>query len=353
MKAGYWRILALTAVLTAAADRDAIGCSCGWIGSACEAASEADVVFAGTVLSVETLEADATGRQPYQSILVKFQIEQGFINAAPGPIEIGTGMGGGDCGYAFKAGSRYVVYATKRFSARLYTGICSRTRSLAEAQDDLRYLTSMPSPNEGGRIFGRVNESKRDPAEERAVDYGPVEGVTVSIHGAGFQRDVVTGADGRFLVSHVPFGKVAVTVVPSFGFATRGLGHEFEIKGLGGCGEVNLTIWPTASAFGAVVDASGRPLAGVEVDAVAAELAGFMPAAFQRPARSDDRGIFEFTDLPPGTYVFGINLTAVQGLRLTGKPVFLPGTAFASDAARSDLKPGDRQDLGVLRLADR
>ena len=202
----------------------------------------------------------------------------------------------------------------------------------------------MPSPSEGGRIFGRINESRRDPAEERAVDYGPVEGVTVSIHGAGFQREVVTGADGRFLVSHVPIGKVAVTVAPSFGFATRRLGGELEIKGLRGCGEANFTISPTASAFGAVVDASGRPLAGVEVEAVAAELAGFKPAAFQRPAKSDDRGVFEFTDLPPGTYVFGVNLTAVRGVRLPVKPVFLPGTAFASDATRSDLKPGDRQD---------
>jgi hypothetical protein len=37
----------------------------------------------------------------------------------------------------------------------------------------------------------------------------------------------------------------------------------------------------------------------------------------------------------------------------SGPRTFLPGTAVVKDAAVFDLKPGDRTDLGVLRLTSR
>jgi hypothetical protein len=48
----------------------------------------------------------------------------------------------------------------------------------------------------------------------------------------------------------------------------------------------------------------------------------FDPPPFQRPVKTDDRGVFEFEELPPGTYVFGVNLTKRPGAGQTGKPVF-------------------------------
>jgi hypothetical protein len=92
------------------------------------------------------------------------------------------------------------------------------------------------------------------------------------------------------------------------------------------------------------------------VDAVAAELAGHQPPPYQEPAKTDDRGRFEFDDLPPGLYVFGINLTKPEwppGYKPAGAAVFLPGTAVAGDAATVELKPNDRVDVGILRLDGR
>ena len=99
------------------------------------------------------------------------------------------------------------------------------------------------------------------------------------------------------------------------------------------------------------MDASGRPVAGLEVEAVAAELAGFDPPPYQQPVKTDARGVFEFDDLPPGSYVFGVNLTKRPGSPRGGVRVFLPGTSRPREATVVELNAGDRKDVGVLRVA--
>jgi hypothetical protein len=353
MTPDLWRALLIVAVLTHAAENEAFACSCnGTGGPPCQAAWTADVVFAGTVRAVQQIDHETLGA-PYHSVLVQFEVERGFVNAVAGPLEIVTGTGGGDCGYRFTTGARYLVYASKTASSRLYAGICSRTRPLDKAGEDIRYLTSIPATGTGGRVYGRVHELRRDPAEATAVDYGPVENVTVTVRGATFAREAVTDAQGRYQVPNLPTGEVTVSVVPPAGFDMHYLERELELRDLRACSEMDFTISQTGSAWGMVVDASGRPVAGVGVEAVAAELAGFDPPPFQHPARTDDRGVFEFEDLPPGRYVFGVNLTKRPGARQGGEPLFLPGTAVAREATVIEVKQGDREDIGVLRLTDR
>ncbi len=351
MTSNWLRAVFVMGAVTLGAESEALACSCMMSGPPCQAAWTADVVFAGTVRAVEEIDHDGLGA-PYRSMLVRFDVERGFVNAAPGPVEIVTGTGGGDCGYSFAIGGRYLVYAWKTPSSRLSTGSCSRTRPLDKAEEDLRYLTSMPASGTGGRVYGRVNEWRRDPAEEMAVDYGPLEGVTVNVRGTTFLRDVVTDAHGRYELTGLPTGKFTVTVVPPLGFDLRDLERELEVRDLRACSVADFSISETAVVWGRVVNASGAPVAGIEVEAVAAELAGFDPPPYQRPVKTDDRGAFEFEGLPPGSYVFGVNLTKRPGAPRRGSPVFLPGTAAARDATVIELKPGDRHEVGVLRLSD-
>lgn len=353
MTPNWWRALFIVSLLTHAAEHEALACSCGGTpGPPCQAAWTADVVFAGTVRSVERIDHETLGA-PYGSMLVKFEVDRGFLKAVPGPLEIVTGMGGGDCGYRFTTGGRYLVYASKTPSSRLYTGICSRTRPLDKAAEDVRYLASIPATGTGGRVYGRVHEWRRDPAEATAVDYGPIENVTVVVRGATFAREVFTDALGRYEVPNLPTGEVTVSVIPPAGFQMRYLERQLELRDLRACSEMDFTISQVGSVSGMVVDASGRPVADVAIDAVAAELAGFDPPPFQYPARTDNRGAFEFEDLPPGRYVFGVNLTKRPGARQGGQPLFLPGTALAGEATVIEVRPGDHQEIGVLRLTDR
>jgi hypothetical protein len=330
--------------------RDALGCSCGTSGPPCQAAWTADAVFSGTVLSMEEIDQDALGAT-YRARLVRFSVQRGFINAPSGTAEIVTGLGGGDCGYAFKTGVQYLVYAWKNpSSGRLGTGICSRTKALADAAEDLRYLTSIQATGPGGRVFGRVNELRRDPAERETVDYGPVEGITVSVRSGVFARDAVSDADGKFDITGLPVGKAIFSASVPFGFEPRGWETEFEIHDPRACYQIDVPIQQSAKVSGTVVDAAGKPLKGVRVDAVAEELAGFNPPQHQYPDTTNERGEFRFERLPPGRYVFGVNLTNPGYGPRTGVPIFLPGTPLVREASVIELKAGDAKELGVLTL---
>ena len=105
MTPNWWRALFIIAVLTHAAENEALACSCnGTGGPPCQAAWTADVVFAGTVRAVQQIDHETLGA-PYHSVLVQFEVERGFVNAVSGPLEIVTGTGGGDCGYRFTTGA--------------------------------------------------------------------------------------------------------------------------------------------------------------------------------------------------------------------------------------------------------
>jgi hypothetical protein len=330
----------------------ALACECVRSGPPCQAAWTADVVFSGTVRAIERI-GGSPGEPAFGPVRVTFDIDRGYINAPSGFVEVTTGSGGGDCGYRFAIGKRYMVYASKRPPSGLTTSTCSRTRPIEEADEDLKYLSSIPAKGTGAQVYGRLNEWRRDPAEESGVDYGPLEGVTVSVQGPTVQKDVVTDAFGRFEVANLPIGKTTITVLAPFGFDARSLSHEIEISDLRACSTQNFTLELRATASGTVVDESGRPVAGVQVDAVAAELAGFDPPPHQSPVKTNERGVFEFDNLPPGTYVFGVNLTKAVRVPRSGPSVFLPGVSTARDATVIELKAGDERAVGVVRLPGR
>jgi hypothetical protein len=343
-------VLALIGLFTLATERSVSACSCPAPGPACQAAWRADAVFAGRVRAIERMDSPEPGLR--SAVRVVFEPVRPLLNIPSGPValvleELST------CSYRFTVGQEYLVYASKMESGPLTASICSGTKPLSEADADLKYFTALPPAAAGARVYGRINEYRRDPAERQGADYGPVEGVPVTVRGPAVFREVLTDRYGRYELAGLPTGAVTITATPPFGFDTRGMERDIDLENPRGCGEANFTFTPRAQASGVVVDAGGRPLAGVPVEAVAAELAGYRPEAFQTPARTDAAGRFEFDTLPPGTYVFGVNLTRDAAGRNPGLPTFFPGTALAQEAIIIELKAGDRTDIGTLRLQER
>src|SRR5262245_29851072 len=82
----------------------------------CEEYWRSEAVFAGKVIKKSIFyveEGEGDSRYKYQQMLVRFSIERAFKGIAGDEVEIVTGMGDSDCGYHFKDGERYVVYAIR------------------------------------------------------------------------------------------------------------------------------------------------------------------------------------------------------------------------------------------------
>jgi hypothetical protein len=306
-----------------------------------------DAIFAGTVRAIVSTETAGTAGPTVETV-VHFDIERPFLNARAGSVEI-VDVGFSSNTYRFTKGHKYIVYAWKGEDGRFTTSQCSRTGPLSEAAEDLKFLTSLPQSGTGGRVYGRVNEWVQHPAEEHGVDYGPLENIVVNVQSATFSHDARTDRDGRYDVAGIPLGAARISIVKPAGFHADGE-RNVEVKDLRGCVAADFRLIAKGAAHGLVMDTAGRPMAGVSVEAVAEELAGYQPKAIHSPAQTDSQGRFSFDWLPPGAYVFGINITKEQHRQPSGPATFLPGTAVAREATVIHLEPGDDKDVGTIRV---
>jgi hypothetical protein len=94
-------------------------CLCGEPPPPIEAYKSAAAVFIGTVVSGR-LEGDSGRRY-------EFRVEESLKGKLTDNLEIFTGRGGGDCGYNFEIGKKYLVYAGSS-QEKLGTSICTRTK---------------------------------------------------------------------------------------------------------------------------------------------------------------------------------------------------------------------------------
>jgi len=146
-----WCVLIIASISGAAS---VFACSCMNPGPPCEATSKSAAVFVGTV--VASKNAKTTGQYDFNSREVKFSVEESFKGLGSTEALVFTGWGGGDCGYPFRTGQQYLVYAYKdEKDGRLGTSICSRTRQLSEAKGRLglpeRAFTSIVGVNDPWR----------------------------------------------------------------------------------------------------------------------------------------------------------------------------------------------------------
>jgi hypothetical protein len=183
----------------------AAGCSCVQQRPACQAFWDPGAVFVGTVTSIGPADKDVD--PPFEGRRVRFEIVEAFHGVTTSVVDVYTGMGGGDCGYPFVVGQRYLVYAYEA-GARLTAGICSRTRPLSAATEDLAYMRSLPATGAlGATITGSVHHRDRNIATKPGVTMtAPVGSLGVVMDCGGAAYRATADADGRFTISGVPVG---------------------------------------------------------------------------------------------------------------------------------------------------
>ena len=121
----------------------AYACSCSPAGPPCDYYGEAAAIFLGRVVGSAQRKSyvDENGdKTVYDVGKIRFLVQENYKGAPGYEVEIHSGTGGGDCGYWFLRNESYVVYAYKSSAGGLTTNICTRTRHVSHASEDLEYL---------------------------------------------------------------------------------------------------------------------------------------------------------------------------------------------------------------------
>lgn len=342
--------------LTLAPAHDAWACSCPSSGPPCQNAFQVDAVFVGTVRSISALPDDGPPLRPGEAripraLRVEFVDVLAFRGVQGVAISILTAGSGPACGYAFKQGERYLVYASRAADGTgLVTGICSRTRLLADAGDDLSFLQALSVPSQTrARVYGTITHWERDLATGEPREHGPVPDVLVTVHGLGSAFDAWTDARGRYEVTAPP-GKYQVTAFPPPGFSARHLQQTIELRDARACFVADFGVQFDGRIRGVVRQSSGEPAAGVSVEVMAAESVGKTGNIQTLRALSDAGGSFEFTEMSPGRYVVGVDLTRRMDAQVVFPATFHPGTTDAALATVVQLDGGQHRQLDPMTL---
>lgn len=133
--------LALSGALLVA-PRAARACSCKQ-QTVQVAFDQAVAVFEGHVLEVSDAAANAQGDQRRT---VRFNVVSQWKGAEDETLTLTTAGDGAQCGYGFTVGQSYLVYASAGEGGGLEVSLCSRTRPMSEAQEDLATLGMGSTP---------------------------------------------------------------------------------------------------------------------------------------------------------------------------------------------------------------
>ena len=89
-------------------------------------------VFLGEVLSVVKVSELEN--------VAKIRVEVKWKGVKTSEVNVSTGIGGGDCGFLFEVGEKYLIYVSKSKNGAFTTNICSRTKPLSEAREEIKIL---------------------------------------------------------------------------------------------------------------------------------------------------------------------------------------------------------------------
>ena len=218
-------------------------CSCMQPGPPCNAYAQAHAVFSGRVNDIrQRAHTREEGYELWQR-RVFFEVIEGFRGVEGKTVEVLTGQGGGDCGYGFAPWQEYLVYAYKdAMSGRLSTSICSRTRSLGRAGEDLNYLRQRDRPEMAAGFRLSAMRLKRDRNGDTSFDGHPA-GLQVTLEGPSGKRSGATGSEGTLEIWGLVPGEHRVSVAAPAGYIVSVLPENVTVPARG-CAGVQVMLTP-------------------------------------------------------------------------------------------------------------
>jgi hypothetical protein len=330
-------------------------CTCISPGPPCQAFWKAEAVFDATVERIEpTTRQQDVGDNHVMTLRenrVHLRVSQSWKGPAPGPLDVITAAdpGGGMCGYDFKPGRRYLVFAYKHpATGEWSTSICSATREYDGTGETAAFLASLTQPAKGGRIFGSVKALVPSFATEPSSPTHPLE-ARLRLVGEGRER-VIASTGGRFEFTGLAAATYRLELQPPEGYSAREPGQSIEVPDARACVQADYNLQPAGRIVGRVLEADGRPAGRMTTIEVTTPEARAHPT-YGLPKVSgytQENGDLEITGLPPGRYIVGVNLSDLPSKYRPHARTLYPSEG--GEPTIVTLGVGQTYDLGTWKL---
>jgi hypothetical protein len=320
-------------------------CTCGVFRPPCEEYGRASAVFIGVVIGDSSIDSQ-DGEYQFQKRSVSFAVEETFLGPQRTSAEVITDRNGGDCGFGFKRGERYLIYThTTPQDNKLYTSICMRTRALSQAGEDLQYLRGLSSAAPGVRIYGEVRRYWSGVNAGREPE--SMAGIKVSIEGTKKRVEMMTDLKGRFSAGGLPGGVHKVKISLPQGLMSHSPEQEIKVADRG-CAMVNFDVVSDGRLSGRVLDFNGHPMPDVDISLCRPEEKMYRCRLYN--AYSDKDGLYAFKAIPPGRYALGVWF---DGLDIRNRPfqqIYYPGVENIDQATIVTIDDGEKVEMNDLVL---
>lgn len=215
---------------------EAAACSC-LRATPCAAFGESDAVFVATVTDITTGTVKPnpnSGEQPYEDPYARLSVVEMFKGDPGKEVRVRQGTGGGDCSFFFEKGETYLLYASYDAEDRQYpTDICTRSRPVAYAADDLDYLRGLPGSDKETRLSGTLVRLDYSDGPDKPPVMLP--GIKVVVEDSqGRRSEATTDANGFYKFKGLAPGRYKVRAeLP--GHLSLAYGNEEVELAAGGC----------------------------------------------------------------------------------------------------------------------
>jgi hypothetical protein len=315
--------------------KDADACSCRESKPPCGGINKTSIVFSGEVLDVTVHPEERTeafkDNMPFIGVKAQVKVLEAFSNLTAKNLIVETGTGGGDCGFDFKAGEKYLIYAYE-FKGRIITTICSRTKALSKAQNDVEILRELKAKQPvKSRIFGNTTILKSEDSD--SVDSLPKVKITAK-NEAGKTFTTETDSAGNYRIIGLPAGTYKIQATYKSNFTKEA---QIQIKPKSGeqCAEENFYFGEGGRITGKVVDGDGKPIARLRVIAMRLVFSeGKETEWTSYDGYTDENGKYEIEGLPNGKYYLGFNFFEPIEKDFPFPPTFYPQVNTKQEAAR-------------------
>jgi hypothetical protein len=117
-----------------------LACSCLPAKSAAQELEISTAVFSGKVTKIKRHK---NAENIFGSVEVIFNVDKAYKGVKKKTISVFTSSDSASCGFNFKVNQAYLVYAHGNDEGKIQASICSRTKRLKDAREDLKELSAV------------------------------------------------------------------------------------------------------------------------------------------------------------------------------------------------------------------